>query len=60
MRNREELVTEANDLIEVISTYKVLKLDQILIGHSRIQIISAFPEIDAIFSSLLMNRELYY
>ena len=30
MRNREELVTEANDLIEVISTYKVLKLDQII------------------------------
>ena len=30
MRNREELVTEANELIEVISTYKVLKLEQIL------------------------------
>lgn len=30
MRNREELVTEANELLEVISTYKVLKLEQIM------------------------------
>lgn len=30
MRNREELVTEANELIEIISTYKVLKFEQIL------------------------------
>ena len=30
MRNREDLVIEANELIEVISTYKVLKLEQIM------------------------------
>lgn len=30
MRNREEHVTEANKLIEVISTYKVLKLEQVM------------------------------
>jgi len=30
LRNREELVTEANGLLELISTYKVLKVEQIL------------------------------
>jgi hypothetical protein len=30
LRSREDLVTEANELIEIISTYKVLKFEQIL------------------------------
>ena len=30
MRNRDELVEEANELIKLISTYKVLKLEQVL------------------------------
>ena len=30
MRNRDELVKEANELIKLISTYKVLKIEQVL------------------------------